>query len=209
MSAAPIAEPFEAEALWAWWDRAAGKRRRLGKDDLLFRRGDPVASLFRVEEGEIRLERHTIDGRRLILHAAGPGRLVAEASLFAGAYHCDASAAKESVVSVCSRTEILAAMAGDPAMALAFARLVAVQLQAVRQRLELRNVRSASERVLLHLELKADPATGEFRVETRLQDIAAELGLSREAFYRALAELERRGRIRRSGDIIGIHRSPI
>ena len=204
MSAARTIDPDE-EALWSWWDKASGNRRRLSKDELLFRRGDPVAFLFRVEEGEIRLERHTIDGRRLILHAAGPGRLVAEASLFAGAYHCDASAARESVVSACPKPRILSAMAGDPALALAFARLVAIQLQTVRQRLELRNVRSAGERISLHLELQADPATGEFAVETSLQDIAAELGLTREAFYRALAELERRGRIRRRGSTIQVH----
>ena len=57
-------------------------------------------------------------------------------------------------------------------------------------------MRSASDRVLLHIELKADPASGEFIFEGELQDIASELGLTREAFYRALAGLERSGRIR-------------
>jgi CRP-like cAMP-binding protein len=184
----------------------AHPRRLLVKDEFLFRRGDPVSALFRVEEGVIRLERHTIDGRRLILHAAGPGALIAEASLFGDGYHCDASAAEDSIVSACPKAEILSAMGADPIKALQFARLLAGQLQAVRQRLELRNVRSASERVLLHLELKADPVSGEFIVEARLQDIAAELGLTREAFYRALAELERERRIRRHGRAIVIDR---
>jgi len=175
---------------------------------LLFRRGDPIASLFRVEEGAVRLERHTIDGRRLILHTAGPGALIAEASLFTDAYHCDASAAEDSLVSACPRADLLAAMAADPALALHFARLMAGQLQAVRQRLELRNVRSAVERVLLHLELKADAGSGAFAVEGRLQDVAAELGLTREAFYRALAALERSGRIRRTGPTITLLRRP-
>src|SRR6185369_7605570 len=105
------------------------------------------------------------------------GTLVAEASLFAGAYHCDSSAAEDSVVSACARADILAAMAADPARALQFARLMAGQLQAVRQRLELRNVRSAGARVLLYPELHADAATGEFVAEAGLQDIASELGL--------------------------------
>ena len=74
------------------------------------------------------------------------------------------------------------------------------------QRLELRNVRAAGERILLYFELKADAATGTFAVEGRLQDIAAELGLTREAFYRALAALERGGRIRREGRTIRLER---
>lgn len=193
------------DELWAWWREATHPRRRLDRDQFLFRRGDPVTALFRVEEGAIRLERHTIDGRRLILHTAGPGALIAEASLFAEAYHCDASAAEASVVSSCAKAEALSAMAADPAKALQFAQLIAGQLQAVRQRLELRNIRSASERVLLLLELKADPA-GAFLVEGRLQDIASELGLTREAFYRALAALERAGRIRRQGRTIALMR---
>lgn len=192
----------DEDELWAWWRQMPHPRRRLAKDEILFRRGDPVTHMFRVEAGIVRLERHTIDGRRLILHAAGPGALIAEASLFADAYHCDACAAEEAEVSACARAEILAAMRSDPARALQFARLMAGQLQAVRQRLELRNVRSAAERILLHLELKADAATGAFMVEGKLQDIAAELGLTREAFYRALAALERDGRIRREGRTI-------
>jgi len=198
--------PPEQDELWAWWRQTPHPRRRLAKDEFLFRRGDPVTNMFRIEAGVVRLERHTIDGRRLILHAAGPGALLAEASLFADSYHCDACAAEEAVVSTCAKAEILAAMRSDPARALQFARLMAGQLQAVRQRLELRSVRAAGERILLHLELKADAATGTFAVEGRLQDIAAELGLTREAFYRALAALERGGRIRREGRTIRLER---
>ena len=194
------------DELGTWWGQAAARRRRLARDQFLFRRGDPVTSLVRVEAGAIRLERHTLDGRRLILHTAGPGALIAEASLFAETYHCDASAAEDSVVSACAKADFLSAMGADPAKAIQFARLMAGQLQAVRQRLELRNVRSAGDRVLLHIELKADPASGRFVVEGRLQDIAAELGLTREAFYRALAGLERSGRIRRDGRTIALDR---
>ena len=199
-------EAAAGDELRAWWRSAPRRRRRLARDEFLFRRGDPIEALFRVEEGTIRLERHTIDGRRLILHVSGPGALIAEASLFAEAYHCDASAAEEAMVSACQRAELLAAMRGDPALALRFARLVAGQLQTLRQRLELRNIRSAEERVLLCLELKAD-AAGLVLVENRLQDIAAELGLTREAFYRALAALARRGLVRRDGTRIEILRS--
>lgn len=179
-----------------WWDAVPHRERALGKGEMLFHRDDPVNAMFRVERGQVRLERRTIDGRLLILHSARPGELIAEASLFAEAYHCDATASEESVVSVCPKAELLAAMAADPARMLQLTRMIAHKLQDVRHKLELRNVRSASDRVLLYLELKADSARA-VTVEGSLQDLASELGLTREAFYRTLASLERSGEIRR------------
>ena len=180
-----------------WWAAAKPRQRRLGRDEPLFHRGARVESIFRVEQGRVRLERRTIDGRLLVLHATRPGEFVAEASLFAEAYHCDASAAEPSIVSSCPRTSLLAAMNADSAKAVIFAQLLARQLQTVRHRLELRNIRSARERILVYLELNAEGATRRLALPSQLQDIAAELGLTREAFYRALAALERDGSIGR------------
>ncbi|HEY0626907.1 MAG TPA: Crp/Fnr family transcriptional regulator [Allosphingosinicella sp.] len=194
----------ESGDLWGWWSGTAQRRRTLGKDEALFHRGDEVAAMYRVEEGLVRLERRTIDGRLLVLHKVRPGELVAEASLFAAAYHCDAVAAEASVVSLCRRDELAAAMAEDGAMALSFARVIAGQLQSVRHRLEFREVRSATERILLYVGLNADAGSGELRVRGALQDIAAEVGLSREAFYRGMASLERDGLLARRGDIIAL-----
>jgi CRP/FNR family transcriptional regulator, dissimilatory nitrate respiration regulator len=200
-----VPPPASAEELWGWWgENPARRERRLAKGEALFRRGDPVDFMYRLESGGVRLERQTSDGRLLILHASKPGELVAEASLFGETYHCDAAATEPSVVSFCRRGALLAEMRADPVKALGFGRLIARQLQWVRHRLELRNVRSAAERVLLYLDLKADPATREVALEGPLQDLAAELGLTREAVYRAIAELEKRGRIKRQGRVISL-----
>jgi CRP-like cAMP-binding protein len=63
-------------------------------------------------------------------------------------------------------------------------------------------VRSAKERVMLYLDLNAEPDGGTVRLRSQLQDIANELGLTREAFYRTLASLEQEGVIKRSGSRI-------
>src|SRR5438270_150202 len=106
------------------------------------------------------------------------------------------------VVSVYPRTAIVAAMKAEPDRMLQFARLLAGQVQSLRHRLEFRNVRTARDRLLLYLELNADAATREFTAAAALQDIAFEVGLSREALYRCLAVLEREGLVRRSGKSI-------
>jgi CRP/FNR family transcriptional regulator, dissimilatory nitrate respiration regulator len=196
----------ETDDLWRWWEQEATRRRSLDKGAALFFRGDAVDSMFRVESGQVRLERRTIDGKLLVLSVSGPGDLVAEGSLFASHYHCDASAIGEASVSLCAKPALLAAMAQAPAVGLDFGRLVARQLQAVRLQLELRNVRSAEERILLYLEMHADPASRRLALAGPLQDIAAEIGLTREALYRALARLERDGAIRRETEAIALLR---
>ena len=60
-------------------------------------------------------------------------------------------------------------------------------------RLELRDIRRAEERLLavLHLRAEADAMV----IAGTWKDLAAELGLTQEALYRALSRLEQRGAI--------------
>jgi CRP/FNR family transcriptional regulator, dissimilatory nitrate respiration regulator len=85
---------------------------------------------------------------------------------------------------------------------------MAHQVMEVRQRLELMKVRSAKERVLLYLDLHAGRAGGTVNLRRPLQDIAGELGLTREALYRTLASLERAGAIKRTGARIVLKKAP-
>ncbi len=175
--------------------------RALGTGERLFRQGDPPAGPFRLASGAVRLERRTFDGRLVVIHRARVGEFFAEASMFAEAYHCDAVATEPSRVETVGRDAFLAALSADPGASRALLAHMARQLQGVRQRLELRDVRSARERILLHLDLRAD-GEGVIRLGGPLQDIAAEVGLTREAAYRALAALERAGAIAREDGII-------
>jgi len=73
----------------------------------------------------------------------------------------------------------------------------------MRQRYELKQIRSAPERVLQLLRLRCDDA-GVYRASGTMKDMAAELGLTHEALYRAMAALEKNGRIHRSADRLQI-----
>jgi CRP-like cAMP-binding protein len=175
--------------------------RRLEAGEALFHQGDAAASIFAVEEGRLRLVRHTFDSHAVTLHTARPGDLLAEAALFAETYHCDAVASVASRVRRFPKRELLAGFRRDPALAERFMAVLARQVQALRGRLEERNIRSARERVLHHLALLAD---GErtVRLEGTLKDLAEEIGLSHEALYRSLAALEKEGAIARSSAAI-------
>jgi hypothetical protein len=76
---------------------------------------------------------------------------------------------------------------------------------ALRTRLEQRNIRSARDRILQHLAATAHDGRT-LRVEGTLLDLAAEIGLTHEVFYRNLATLERDGLIKRDkGSITLVH----
>ncbi|HVH73829.1 MAG TPA: Crp/Fnr family transcriptional regulator [Stellaceae bacterium] len=181
--------------------------RELAAGELLFRQGDRAAAIYKVESGRLRLIRRTVDDHLVILHTAQRGELFTEAALFADAYHCDAVAAAPSRVRVYPKAKVMAALRSDPALAEAFMARLARQLQELRARMELRNVRSARERVLQYLRLNVGIDGRSVPLEGELQDIAAEIGITREALYRTLAALEAEGRLTRTDAVIRLDRT--
>src|SRR5712691_2373311 len=181
--------------------------RELASGELLFSQGDRAAAIYKVESGRLRLIRRTVDDHLVILHTARRGEFFAEASLFAEAYHCDAVAAAQSGVRVYPKAMVMDALRTDPALAEAFMARLARQLQELRARMELRNIRSARERVLQYLRLRAGVHGRSIAVEGQLQDIAAEIGITREALYRTLAALEAEGSLIRTETAILLKKS--
>ncbi|MDP2809980.1 MAG: Crp/Fnr family transcriptional regulator [Rhodocyclaceae bacterium] len=172
--------------------------RRMAAGDTLFHRGDKAFGIFFLAAGRLRLQRVTPDGGTVTLHVVRAGEMFAEASLFAERYHCDATAETDCEVWLYPKDQLTARLRGDPASLWSFAAGLASSLHGLRQRYELKQIRSAPERVLQFLRLRCD-AAGAYRPDGSLKDLAAELGLSHEALYRALAKLEKAGHIARDG----------
>ena len=173
--------------------------RSLANGQSLFRQSEPVCSLYRLESGRMRLVRHTENGTAVVVHLARPGETFAEASAFAVTYHCDAVAETDSQVAAMPKAAFLAALARDPEITLRFARLLAGQVVDLRARIELRNIRSAQERLMTWLRLRATGNPLKVALDGTWSDVAAEIGLTRETLYRALAKLEADGSIDRVG----------
>jgi CRP/FNR family transcriptional regulator, dissimilatory nitrate respiration regulator len=183
------------------------ERRSLARNELLFRQGDRVQAIYFIEEGRLRLDRRTFDGRSLVFGTSSAGEFFVEAALFAEIFHCDGIATEPSRVRIYPKPAVLSALNTNPSSVLPLLKLLAHQVIEARQRLELMKIRSANERVLLYLDLNAG-ADGGLTLKGELQDVAGELGLTREAFYRTLADMERAGAIERSGPRIVLRRSP-
>lgn len=186
----------------SWFDllgRNLVAERTLRPGDAVFRQGTPATAIYRVEAGRVRLVRHLKDGSSVVLHVARAAATFAEAALFSDRYHCDAVADGATRLSVIPKAELLAALRADPVACLDFARGLADQVRDLRAQLEVRNIRSAGERLLGWLRLTARGNRLAVEVDRPWTEIAAEIGLTHETIYRSLAELERTGQLVRNG----------
>lgn len=164
----------------------AAEPRRIDAGARLFYGGDPVHNMYLVAEGAVDLTRVTGAGAPVILQRARAGQVLAEASAYSATYHCDAQAATAALVHYVPVVDFRARLTADPALAERWAAHLAHAVQSARLRAEIRTLRTVVERLDTWLgEGRALPAKGAW------QDLAAELGVSREALYRELSR--RRG----------------
>lgn len=172
---------------------------RLDSGEALFRTGDQSRGCFFLESGEVRMLRWTEDGTISVIHMARAGETFAEAALFAKQYHCDGVAARTSSGVLLRKTEVMRLFRGDAGFAEALAGHFAHQVQELRRSLELHAIRPATERVMAALESYRDGVTGLLEGLPPLKTLAAQIGLSHEALYRAVATLVRGGRLVKRG----------
>jgi CRP-like cAMP-binding protein len=175
------------------------RERRLDRGEAIFRAGDPTLGLVVVRAGGLELIRTSAEGRRSVLHRAGPGDTFAEASLFESHHHCDAVATAPSIVEVHPAAELRRAAASNPELSWRIAAHLAARLVAERARAERLALPHAADRLLDVLHALPPGPDGTRRLGRSWKALAAELGLSHEATYRALARLERAGLLRREG----------
>lgn len=187
--------------------RAAARDRRLQAGQTLFRSGERTAGLYQVLIGQVRLVRIDRSGREAVLQSAAAGETLAEASLYSPIYHCDAIATTEAVVRLYPKSVLLEELKRDPNVAQAFSAMLAQQVMALRTRLEGRNIRSARDRVRHFLALNTGADGRTVALPGTLKDLAADLGLTHEALYRTLANMEADGEIKRASGVIRLTRA--
>jgi len=176
---------------------AAGIERTLKAGQTLFRRGQRTAGFYEVISGSVRLVRVDRAGREAVLHVAAAGETLAEASLFAPAYHCDAIAMTAAMVRLYPKALVLAEFERNREAAQAFMAMLALQVVNLRTRLEQRNIHSARDRIWHYLALNAGADGRTVKLTGTLKNLAVELGLTHEALYRTLAEMAAAGEIER------------
>ncbi|WP_415919041.1 Crp/Fnr family transcriptional regulator [Tateyamaria sp. SN6-1] len=163
-------------------------KRTVDAGETLFRRDDQVEWAFLISEGRLFLRRALQDGGLLTLHTANTGDLVAEASLFADRYHCDAVTDVATTVSMIPKAKLvlhLENVGSSNRLSIKAFERTAKEVQSLRTRIEIMRRRKVADRLDAYLELFGHPKEGEW---VRVADW---IGVSPPALYRELAK--RRG----------------
>ena len=156
----------------------------------LFRQGGRPKAMYFVLDGEVRLLRRTRGGAEVVLQRSRGG-FFAEASLDSKAYHCDAVAAAACRLLAFPMDAYREALDRDAAFRNAWMALLAREVRRLRARCERLSLHGAADRIRHAIE--SEGTSGTLILVQSRKAWAAELGLSHEALYRALARLQAEG----------------
>lgn len=171
----------------------------LSTGETLFQQGDPASSFFIVETGRIKLVRYTSDDKVVTFQVAEQGNSLGEIALFSEIYPCSAVAEVASRAIAYPKEPLLSTIRSNPELAEDFMAMLVQKIQDLKLRIELRDIRAAHERLLRYLRYLAQSNEQSIvNVDRPFKEIAADLGLTPETLSRALARLEREGKIART-----------
>lgn len=175
------------------------KRLSLAPESLLFRCGERPRAIYYLIEGEVQMVRRTRNGGTVVMSRTRHG-FFAEAGLYAKTYGCDAVGVVASTM-LMFPLPVFQEMLDDNKD---FRRSrFAQQAQDIRRlcsRCERLSLPTAQERLFHYIETEGQD--GAIELMQTVKALAAELGLTHETLYRTLAQMERSGDLKRSGNRI-------
>lgn len=184
---------------------ALASRRSVEAGQGLFRCGDVPRSLVFVKAGEVQLLRRGRDGKDIVLQRSRGG-FVAEASIDASAYHCDAVATTAADLILFPIAEFKVALEGNGEFHRAWSSNLARVVRTLRAQCERLSLNTAAERIIHYLESEGE--AGSITLDQSRKAWATEMGLTHEALYRTLKRLEADGEIEVSGSRIALTATP-
>ncbi|OYU10620.1 MAG: transcriptional regulator [Comamonadaceae bacterium PBBC1] len=171
--------------------------RRMRKGERLFAKGQRPRHLFWVHTGQVVLERAAANGTSVVLQRTHQG-FVSEASLQSPHYHCDAVVVVDARITCVPMPALLQALTDDAAFALRWIAMLNQEVRRLRLQCERLNLKGVQARLLHWLETEG--TGGCCSVTAGYKSLAAELGVSHEALYRALADMAAAGLVLREPD---------
>jgi CRP/FNR family transcriptional regulator, dissimilatory nitrate respiration regulator len=169
----------------------------LADGEILFCQNEPAKAIFMVESGCIKLIHYAYSGKNVNYYSVKPGEYFAEVALFNEVYVCTAIAESSTRVISVSKELFLTSLDKNLNLSRTFTEQLARRLHQTKILLELRGIRSASDRVLHYLRIMTPSNEKILHLEQPLKDIANDIGLSPEVLSRTLTQLQNKGIITR------------
>lgn len=171
------------DIMTGWFQSLPHQQRTYTGRRYLFRRDDPVQSMFLIEAGSVRLVRTHRGGGAVVLQRASAGSILAEASLFTPKYHCDAMGAEFVTATVVARHALHRLFLTNPEFAQAWAMHLSGEVRRARRRAEILSLRTVAERLDAWI-----AENGKLPDKGQWKSVAMEIAASPEALYREIAK---------------------
>ncbi|HET7273917.1 MAG TPA: Crp/Fnr family transcriptional regulator, partial [Longimicrobiaceae bacterium] len=184
--------------------------RSIQRGQTLFREGDACRGLYLVVEGVVRVYRANRDGHEQVFGAFGPGESLGDVSLFdEGPYLASARVVESGRVLFLPFAEVDALYRSHPQVARAVVRELGERVRTLAvlvDQLALQDVPTRVAWAVLRYarESGGDGTGGDFRLPRTQEELAGELGTTREGVSRALRNLRASGAIVQRGSRIRV-----
>ena len=172
------------------------------RDTYLFFEGDSPDFLYVIWMGRMKLLRHSVDGRDVVLDVLGPGRLLGEVAVFEGAPYSQTAQTMEDVAVISiARNDYLYLLQRYPVLALAVINELGHRLRVANDlvhSLAVDRVERRIARTLLRLATyNGTPSKDGLMIQMRLtrQDLADMTGTTVETAIRVMSRFRKQGLI--------------
>ncbi len=188
---------------------SAGSREfRVGKNEMLFHKGDAPEGMHVVVMGQIKLSLPSAQGTEKVVHMCGPGHTFGEAVVFLERpYPVNAQATADSIVLLVSRRVLVDSLDSNSMLCRKMLASLSTRLHELLGDMETCMLRGSVQRVVCFL-IQSEPPGDEpgfsLSLPVSKQTIASRLNLAPETFSRVLGELSEKGLIQVRGRTITV-----
>ena len=185
--------------------------RKVARKGALFSEGEPAEGLWVVRTGEVKVVKHGRDGREQIIYLVRPGKLVTEGLRFDGGAYSASAVAMRAASALVFPNDVLRQLGQKEPQLLAM--LVDIMSKRAERTLDLvsdLSLRTVPARLASFIctlvamrESKGQDSRNLVR-DLTTETVAGRLGTVREEISRGLAQLEKKGALKVSPDLIEV-----
>ena len=208
VAAQPLFESLTEEECMGLVERSVC--RSVSRGEVLFREGEPCRGLHLLVEGRVRVYRANPDGQEQVLRLLGAGESLGDVSLFdEGPYLASARVMEAGRVLFLPFAEVHQLYQTHPATTHAVVRELGERVRALAALVDQLALQDVPTRVAAAVLRYAEEANalhggGIFRIPRTQEELAAELGTTREGVARALRDLREAKVVRQRGPRIEV-----
>lgn len=186
--------------------RAICRLVEVSRKEVLFREGEPVAGIFVLISGRVKIYRLSPDGREHILHVIQPGQTFAEAAVFMPqGYPAYAEALTKSRAVLLPKSEFIDLLRREPTISLSIISTLSRYLKQFADRIDDLSLKDVSARLARWFLHTADEVGREFwDLDITKTELASQMGTVSETLSRTLRRFKEAGWIQVRGRFVKI-----